>query len=159
MTDAPLPDAFAATGMLIRRPPAEVYEAFIDPKVTTRFWFTRSSGRLEPGRTVDWEWEMYGVASQATVKALEQDRRILIEWSGVDDATTVEWTFEPRGDHTFVEITNRGFRGDEAKIIEDVRNSTEGFTLVLAGLKAWLEHGIALGLISDRFPPRDDGQA
>jgi hypothetical protein len=25
-------------------------------------------------------------------------------------------------------------------------------TLVLAGAKAWLEHGIALNLVADRFP-------
>jgi uncharacterized protein YndB with AHSA1/START domain len=38
------------TGMLIRRPVAEVFEAVVDPDVTTKFWFTRSSGRLEPGK-------------------------------------------------------------------------------------------------------------
>lgn len=30
--------------MLIRRPAAEVYAAFVDPAVTTRFWFSASSG-------------------------------------------------------------------------------------------------------------------
>jgi hypothetical protein len=30
--------------------------------------------------------------------------------------------------------------------------STEGFTLVLAGLKALLEHNIILNLVPDRFP-------
>jgi hypothetical protein len=30
--------------------------------------------------------------------------------------------------------------------------ATSAFTLVLAGMKAWLEHGIELGLIRDRFP-------
>ena len=35
------------TGMLIRKPVADVFEAFIDPDVTTKFWFTKSSGRLE----------------------------------------------------------------------------------------------------------------
>jgi hypothetical protein len=33
----------AKTGMLIRRPVAEVFAAFIDPGVTTKFWFTKSS--------------------------------------------------------------------------------------------------------------------
>jgi hypothetical protein len=33
-----------------------------------------------------------------------------------------------------------------------VRDSTEGFTIVLAGLKAWLEFGIRLNLVADRFP-------
>ena len=35
--------------MLIRTPVAEVFEAFVDPNVTTKFWFTKSSGRLELG--------------------------------------------------------------------------------------------------------------
>src|SRR6266511_1088361 len=40
------------TGMLIRRPVAEVFEAFVNPNITTQFWFTRSSGRLESGKAV-----------------------------------------------------------------------------------------------------------
>lgn len=28
--------------MLIRKPVEEVFEAFVDPAVTTRFWFTKS---------------------------------------------------------------------------------------------------------------------
>jgi uncharacterized protein YndB with AHSA1/START domain len=43
------------TGMLIRKPPAAVFEAFADPAITTRFWFTDSTGRLETGRTVRWD--------------------------------------------------------------------------------------------------------
>ena len=46
------------TGMLIRRPVAEVFEAFVDPEITTKFWFTQSGGRLEAGKQVQWEWEM-----------------------------------------------------------------------------------------------------
>jgi uncharacterized protein YndB with AHSA1/START domain len=34
------------TGMLIRKPAAEVYEAFVNPDVTTQFWFTGSNVRL-----------------------------------------------------------------------------------------------------------------
>ena len=33
-----------------------------------------------------------------------------------------------------------------------VRDATEGFALVLAGAKAWLEHNVALGLVGDRYP-------
>jgi hypothetical protein len=33
-----------------------------------------------------------------------------------------------------------------------VAGSTEGFSLVLAGLKAFLEHNIRLNLVADRFP-------
>jgi hypothetical protein len=39
--------------MLIRRPVEEVFNAFVDPTVTTRFWFSRSSGQLAPPPPLD----------------------------------------------------------------------------------------------------------
>src|SRR5512134_1273011 len=102
--------------MLIRRPAGEVFEAFADPAITTKFWFTKSDGRLEQGKTVKWEWEMYGVSSQVTVKELEQNKRILVEWD--DPPNSVEWLFTDRGDGTtFVVVKNWGFRGAEDEVI------------------------------------------
>jgi uncharacterized protein YndB with AHSA1/START domain len=76
--------------MLIRRPVAEVFEAFVDPAVTARFWFSRGSGRLEPGKQITWHWEPYRVSAQVLVKALEPNVRIEIEWSAYGSPTTVE---------------------------------------------------------------------
>lgn len=42
----------ARAEMVIRGPVGEVFRAFVDPEVTTRFWFTESSGPLEPGAEV-----------------------------------------------------------------------------------------------------------
>jgi uncharacterized protein YndB with AHSA1/START domain len=93
--------AVARAQMLIRKPIGEVFEAFVDPAVTTRFWFTKSSGRLAPGADVRWEWEMYGVSAKVSVKEIEPNRRILIEWG--EPPCPVEWSFSPRADgSTFV---------------------------------------------------------
>jgi uncharacterized protein YndB with AHSA1/START domain len=141
------------TGMLIRRPVADVYEAFVNPEITTNFWFTRSSGRLEAGKQVQWDWEMYGVSIRVTAKAIEPDKRIVIEWPGYSNPTTVEWIFTPQKDGTtFVSITEAGFTGDGDELVKQVTDSTQGFTLVLAGLKAFLEHNIRLNLVLDRYP-------
>ncbi len=141
------------TGMTIRRPIAEVYRAFVDPAVTTRFWFTRASGPLEPGVTVQWDWEMYGVGADVAVKALEPPRRILIEWDGPDAPTQVEWRLEERGAATtHVTIVNRGFHGDDDARLAAALDAMSGFSLVLAGAKAWLEHGLVLNLVADKFP-------
>jgi uncharacterized protein YndB with AHSA1/START domain len=43
------------TGMLLRKPVADVFEAFVNPTMTTQFWFTKSSGRLEAGKQVRWD--------------------------------------------------------------------------------------------------------
>lgn len=143
----------AKAAMLIRRPASEVFEAFADPAVTTKFWFTRGSGRLEAGKTVQWEWEMYGFSIPVTVKEIEADRRIVVEWPGQGSPTTVEWRFSAQAeDTTFVTITNSGFTAEGDELVKQVMDSTEGFTLVLAGLKAYLEHGIQLNLVADRFP-------
>lgn len=66
--------------MLIRRPVSEPFSAFIDPDITTRFWFTKSSGRLEPGAEVEWTWEMYNASGTVSVKEVEPNSRIVIDW-------------------------------------------------------------------------------
>lgn len=143
----------AKTGMLIRRPVAEVFEAIVNPRVTTKFWFTRSSGRLDAGEQVRWGWEMYNVSVQVTPKIIEPDRRIVIEWPGYSGQTEVEWIFTPLKDGTtFVGVTEAGFTGDGDQLVRYVADSTQGFTLMLAGLKALLEHGVQLNLTADRYP-------
>jgi uncharacterized protein YndB with AHSA1/START domain len=143
----------AKTGMLIRRPVADVFEAFVDPAITGKFWFTNGSARLEPGHEVVWTWEMYGMSIPVAVKAVEPNRRILIEWPAYGSPSQVEWLFTDRGDATtFVSITDSGFAGSGDQVVEYAKSSTEGFSLVLAGAKALLEHGIQLNLVADRFP-------
>jgi uncharacterized protein YndB with AHSA1/START domain/predicted SnoaL-like aldol condensation-catalyzing enzyme len=149
MTQAPS----AQTGMLIRKPVADVFEAFANPDITTKFWFTKGSGRLETGKQVRWDWEMYDVSIQVTVKAIEPNRRIVIEWPGYSGPTTVEWNFAPQKDGaTFVRVTESGFTGTADQLIKYVADSTQGFTLTLAGMKALLEYGVKLNLVADRYP-------
>jgi uncharacterized protein YndB with AHSA1/START domain len=141
------------TAMLVRKPAAEVYEAIVNPNITARFWFTKGSGRLEPGKQVQWDWEMYDVSIQVTPKVLEPSERIVIEWPGYSGPTTVEWDLTPQGDGTtYVTITEAGFDGDADDLMQYVVDSTQGFTWMLAGLKALLEHGVRLNLTADAHP-------
>jgi len=150
MTDKNAPIAKAQ--MLIRKPAAQVFEALIDPAITSKFWFTHGSCRLEAGKQVRWEWAMYGPAAVAdvSVKAIEPNRRILVEWGGYGAMQPIEWILTPKSNNsTLLQVRNWGFTPDQ---VAEVVDSTEGFTLVLAGLKAWLEHGIALNLTADHNP-------
>ena len=135
--------------MLIRRPPAEVFNAFVDPAITTKFWFTKASGKLETGQRVKWEWEMYGVADDVDVKAIEPNKLIAFEWS-FPKSNIVEMTFAPYAKGTMLTITNSGLRGDD--VIAEALDLTQGWALVLAAAKAWLEHGIQLNLVADKAP-------
>jgi uncharacterized protein YndB with AHSA1/START domain len=143
----------AKAQMLIRKPVGQVFEAMVDPAITSRFWFSRGSGRLEAGQRVRWDWEMYGFQAEVDVKEVEENRRILVEWGGYGHPTPVEWTFEPMGeDRTFVTVKNWGFSGDTEKIVAQALDSTGGFSFLLAALKAYLEHGIELNLVEDHAP-------
>ncbi|WP_284642490.1 SRPBCC family protein [Paenibacillus silviterrae] len=136
--------------MLIRKPVNEVFEAFVDPAITTRFWFTKSSGRLEEGKQIRWDWEMYGVGDDVYVRQLESNRRILVVSS---DQTEIEWVFTPRANNeTFVTITNSGFIGTGDEIVGQAIDSMGGYTMVLCGLKALLEHNVVLNLVADKAP-------
>ena len=141
-------EPIARAEMLIRKPAAVVFNAFVDPAITSKFWFTRSSGRVEEGADLIWYWDMYGASAKVAVKVIEQDRRILIEWP-----TPVEWLFTRQTDNTtFVSITASGFTGMDDEKVAQAIDSMGGFSLVLAGCKAYLEHGIILNLIGDHNP-------
>lgn len=50
----------AKAEMLIRKPVAEVFEAFVNPAITSKFWFSKGSGQLEAGKQVRRAWSMEG---------------------------------------------------------------------------------------------------
>ena len=138
----------ARATMLIRRPVEEVFNAFIDPSVTEKFWFSRSSGPLRVGETVTWYWDYYGVFGEVLVTAIEKNKQIKIEWP-----TPVEWLFASDDDGTtFVTITASGFTGSDDDKVAQALESTEGFNLVISACKALLEHGIQLNLVADKCP-------
>jgi uncharacterized protein YndB with AHSA1/START domain len=58
----------AKAQMLIRKP------------VTSNFWFSKGSHKLEVGTQVEWHWEMYGFSVPARVNIIEPQQRILLEW-------------------------------------------------------------------------------
>lgn len=137
--------------MLIRKPVSVVYQAFIDPAITKNFWFTKASGPLALGKTITWEWEMYEVSSQITVNELVENKKISITWG--DPATTVDFLFTALNENsTYVIIKNYGFWQIGDELTQAVNDNTGGFTTVLDGLKAYMEHNINLNLIADKFP-------
>ncbi|MFN7022946.1 MAG: SRPBCC family protein [Pseudorhizobium sp.] len=138
--------------MLIRRPVSEVFEAVIDPVITSHFWFTKGSGRLAVGKPVKWEWEMHNMSNDVTARTIEPNKLIVMEWPGYSGPTTVTWKFREVESGTFLEVEETGWTGTSDELVKYVCDSAGGFTWVLAGMKAWLEHRLELNLVADRFP-------
>lgn len=142
-------------GVLIRRKSHDVFEALADPRITTRFWYSKSSGRMVEGAELIWEWEMYGVQGHVRVDKVDVDRLIRFVWDGYDPTkpTTVEFNFSPQeNDTTYLVITETGFSGDADTQVARALESTAGFTFLLSSLKAALEHDITLRVVLDVHP-------
>ncbi|MDQ0594116.1 uncharacterized protein YndB with AHSA1/START domain [Chryseobacterium ginsenosidimutans] len=138
--------------MLIRKSIEDVFEAFINPEITTNFWFTESTGRLEEGKTVTWEWEMYGARMDVKVLQVIQNQLIKTEWG--EPSTYVDYEFKEMEKGTLVVIKSYGFSQQGEDLLKIINDNTGGFTTVLDGCKAYLEYGINLGLIEDKFPSK-----
>jgi uncharacterized protein YndB with AHSA1/START domain len=145
-------NAYVEAQMLIRKPVEDVFEAFINPEVTTNFWFTKSTGRLEEGKTVIWEWEMYGVKNAVNVHQIIPNQLIRTEWG--EPSTNVDYEFRTMEKGTLVIIKSYGFSQTGEDLLKVINDNTGGFTTVLDGCKAYLEHRIKLNLIEDKFPQK-----
>jgi uncharacterized protein YndB with AHSA1/START domain len=145
-------NVYVEAQMLIRKPIEDVFEAFINPEVTTNFWFTKSTGKLEEGKTVTWEWEMYGVKNVVNVHQIIPNQLIKTVWG--EPSVNVDYEFKTMENGTLVVIKSYGFTQTDEELLRQVNDNTGGFTTVLDGCKAYLEHGINLRLIEDKFPSK-----
>jgi uncharacterized protein YndB with AHSA1/START domain len=138
----------AKVSMLVRCPPAKVFEAFVTPELLTKFWLSRASGPLQAGKTVTWDFMVPGASAQTHVEELLPERLIRISW---DDGTTVSFAFEAYSEGgTRVEVVNGGFSGDAEEVMAAALEATQGFAIVLCDLKATLEHGRSMGFVRDK---------
>ncbi|MFJ6699555.1 SRPBCC domain-containing protein [Streptomyces sp. NPDC091272] len=145
------PAAYAC--MIIHKPAEEVVQAFVDPAVATRFWYSGSSGPMVAGAEVRWEWERYGASAEVRVEEVEEGRLIRFQWGNYEQPTTVELRCTPRAaGSTFVEVTETGFQGSKDDTVRWVNDTVGGFTTVLCALKCLLEHGIELNAVADHHP-------
>jgi uncharacterized protein YndB with AHSA1/START domain len=138
----------ARSEQLVRKPAREVFAAFVEPSMLVQFWLAAAGGPLERGRKVHWEFMVKGAADDVEVLALEPDRRIHVRWS---DGTETEWTFTARGaNETVVLVEQSGFTGTPAEIAATAVEASQGYAIVLCGLKVFLEGERGVRLVADK---------
>lgn len=122
-------------------PPERVFDAFVQPAALTCFWLSAADDALAVGRTVRWSFLVAGAEVDTTATRLERARELAWDWS---DGSRVAIEFEPVDGGTAVTLVNDRFDGDA---VEAALNATEGFALVLADLKTWIETGASAGIV------------
>ncbi len=134
------------TSLKIQKPAHEVFEAIVDPKKISNYFISKSSGRLEQGKTITWQFPEMDMEFPVRVNKMQTDKFISYDWDNFEDgvATTVEIELKPREEgETFVTVTEKSRDNNEAGI-KWLKGNTGGWANFLACLKAWLEYGINL---------------
>lgn len=132
-------------GLRLAKPAADVFEAIADPAHMTHYFISKSSGRMEEGKTVEWGFPETNVAFPVFVKKVQPYRLIAFTWGDADGGETdVEMQLNAAGENiTFLVITE-GRKEANEKGIQWLKSNTEGWANFLACLKAYLEYGINL---------------
>ncbi len=142
--------SFTVSG-IISKSVTQVYDAVADPVQLSSYFTTGGAqGRLETGNAVTWDFHDFPGAFPVQVIETEYPRKIVVQWGAVEgtaegDQTTVNFAFTSmdEGSRTKVEIIESGWESSPAGIKAAFGNC-EGWTGMLAAMKAWLEYGINL---------------
>lgn len=129
----------------IQKPAAVVFEAITDPAQMSRYFISRSTGIMEDGKQLVWNFPEFDIDVPVRVGKLVQNQYLSFYWAGDDQKELlVEISLASRENgSTVVTVTEKGMNNDEAGI-NWLKGNTEGWANFLACLKAYLEYGINL---------------
>jgi uncharacterized protein YndB with AHSA1/START domain len=132
------------TDLQIQKNASGVFEAIADPARMTNYFISKSSGRLEEGKTILWKFPEFDNEFPIRVGKIEPDRYISFFWEIDGTELLVEISLNPLGNNsTVVTITEKSRENDDQGI-RWLQNNTAGWANFLACLKAYLEYGINL---------------
>lgn len=128
----------------IQKPMHDVYEAIVDPEKMTQYFISKSSGRMETGKTLTWRFPEFDMEFSIRVKETKPNKYVAYYWSNGDNEMLVEMTLKQGIDKaTIINITEKGMPNNEAGI-NWLKGNTEGWANFLSCLKAYLEYGVNL---------------
>ncbi len=147
----------AAATLQITKPAREVFEAIVDPGHMTNYFISKSSGRMEAGAHLMWEFPEFDDAYPLRVDAAEQDALIRFYWDVDEVECKVEIALSPGStpNSTVVRVSEKGKFPDTESALKFMKSNTEGWANFLACLKAWTEYGINLRKGAFEFRRKD----
>jgi uncharacterized protein YndB with AHSA1/START domain len=132
------------TAIQILKPVNEVFEAIVDPIKMSNYFISKSSGKMETGKQIMWQFPEFDMEFPIRVSKIIRDEYISYYWDVEGTELLVEMTLTPRGEgSTLVTISEKSRVNDEAGI-KWLKGNTAGWANFLACLKAYLEYGINL---------------
>lgn len=131
----------ARVSLQIQKPVEEVFEAIVNPEIMTKYFISESSGRMETGKELFWEFGDFPGKFQVKVTEVQSNSMVSFVW---DEETIVRIILEEQTDKSTVVTITEGEKELSEKNLEWLIGNTFGWGNFLDCMKACLEYGINL---------------
>jgi uncharacterized protein YndB with AHSA1/START domain len=132
------------TAIQILKPVNDVFEAIVNPDKMSGYFISKSSGRMEEGKQIMWQFPEFDLEFPVRIGKVEKNKYISYCWDVDGLELFVEISLKPKDiNSTVVTITEKSRKNDEAGI-KWLKGNTAGWANFLACLKGYLEYGINL---------------
>jgi uncharacterized protein YndB with AHSA1/START domain len=132
------------TAIQILKPVNEVFEAIVDPIKMSNYFISKSSGKMETGKQIMWQFPEFDMEFPIRVSKIIRDDYISYYWDVEGTELLVEMTLTPRGEGSTIVTISEKSRANDEDGIKWLKGNTAGWANFLACLKAYLEYGINL---------------
>lgn len=68
------------TALQIRKPIEEVFEAIVDPSKMAHYFISKSNGRMEQEKTLEWEFPEFDLSFPVRISTINKPTYILYYW-------------------------------------------------------------------------------
>ena len=129
----------------LQKPVNDVFEAIVNPDIMSNYFISKSTGRMEEGKTLTWHFPEFEQGFPVRVGKIEKDKYISYYWGSEEGKELfVEMKLAAVDHHaTLVTITEKSMENNEAGI-KWLSGNSFGWANFLDCLKAWLQYGINL---------------
>lgn len=131
----------AQATLQIQKPIVEVFNAIVDPEQITKYFISKSSGPMETGKTVIWEFGDFPGEFPVEIRDVRPNQSVSFVW---DQETVVEIVLEGQSDNSTVVKITEGEKELNEQNLKWLTDNTFGWGNFLDCLKAYLEYGINL---------------
>lgn len=131
----------AKASLQIQKPIHEVFEAIADPDKISKYFISKSSGRMESGKHVTWEFGDFPGEFPVQVLEAQPDQFVRFVW---DEATVVNIALEEQPDNSTVIRVTEGEKELSEANLKWLTDNTSGWANFLDCMKAYLEYGVPL---------------
>lgn len=131
----------AQAALQIQKPIQQVFDAIVSDEHITQYFISKSSGKIEAGKTLTWEFGEFPGAFPIKVLKIQENQSISFVW---DEETTVHISLEKQADNSTVVKIKEGEKDLSEQNLQWLTDNTFGWGNFLDCLKAYLEYGIQL---------------